>query len=640
MATVEYLVVGGGGAGGRSGSRAGGGGAGGYRTATGFTVTAQNYSITVGAGGASRADSGTGASGADSVFSTITAVGGGGGGGSATAATSGGSGGGGGGTTGVTAGGAGTSGQGNKGGEGLNNQNACGGGGGSGSAGVDATNGVGGNGGTGTASSITGSSLYYAAGGGGSGTTNGTGGSSIGGNGSRSTTGSAGTDGTGSGGGAGTPNYAGGTGIVIIRYKTDGSDGVSTSSTGGTITTSGDYTIHKFTSSGTFGCVLTGGSSPSSSISSSISASPSSSISSSVSPSSSISSSISASSSSSISASPSSSISSSVSPSSSISSSISASSSSSISASPSSSISSSVSPSSSPSQSPSASPSQPDYLFYPQAGHGGDNVSVDCSLYRAVFGTTLADLISGAGTDTRDPDYDYLILGLNSYYTGLDSWYALERVILTFDTSSLGSGIHISSAILHLYVHIVDDDLSVGTFNVVGATPASDNNVIASDYIQLGTTKYSSDISLDQPTGQYIHIPLNDDGIASIAKTGITKLGLRFTFDGLGGTNPTWQEDMSTQIFFNSADIGTNKPYLEIIPGSASPSPSTSISSSVSPSSSSSSSPSPSPLPVPSELRDFTNRPGIEYDANKTTVVFAEDMALIKEWIEYLNSKL
>jgi hypothetical protein len=43
---------------------------------------------------------------------------------------------------------------------------------------------------------------------------------------------------------------------------------------------------------------------------------------------------------------------------------------------------------------------------------------------------------------------------------------------------------------------------------------------------------------------------------------------------------------------------------------------------------------------TPDELRDFTNRAGIEYDAEKTTVVFAEDMALLKEWIEYLNSKL
>ena len=55
-----------------------------------------------------------------------------------------------------------------------------------------------------------------------------------------------------------TQSGKGGKGIVIIRYKTDGSDGVSTSSTGGTITTSGSYTIHSFTTGGTFGCVLAG----------------------------------------------------------------------------------------------------------------------------------------------------------------------------------------------------------------------------------------------------------------------------------------------------------------------------------------------------------------------------------------------
>lgn len=43
-----------------------------------------------------------------------------------------------------------------------------------------------------------------------------------------------------------------GSGIVIISYATNGSDWVSTSSTGGTITTSGGQTIHTFTSNGTF----------------------------------------------------------------------------------------------------------------------------------------------------------------------------------------------------------------------------------------------------------------------------------------------------------------------------------------------------------------------------------------------------
>jgi hypothetical protein len=62
--------------------------------------------------------------------------------------------------------------------------------------------------------------------------------------------GTAGTANTGGGGGGGGHNNsisgAGGSGIVIISYLG------SQRGTGGTVTTSGGYTIHTFTSSGTF----------------------------------------------------------------------------------------------------------------------------------------------------------------------------------------------------------------------------------------------------------------------------------------------------------------------------------------------------------------------------------------------------
>ena len=77
VTSVEYLVVAGGGSGG--GYTGGGGGAGGFRTGTGFAVTAGNtYTITVGAGGSGS--SGASADGSSSVFDSITSAGGGGGG--------------------------------------------------------------------------------------------------------------------------------------------------------------------------------------------------------------------------------------------------------------------------------------------------------------------------------------------------------------------------------------------------------------------------------------------------------------------------------------------------------------------------------------------------------------------------------
>src|SRR5210317_571872 len=64
--SVDYLVVAGGGSGG--GGTAGGGGAGGFRTATGFSVSAAtSYPITVGAGGAGVTGATVGNDGSNSV---------------------------------------------------------------------------------------------------------------------------------------------------------------------------------------------------------------------------------------------------------------------------------------------------------------------------------------------------------------------------------------------------------------------------------------------------------------------------------------------------------------------------------------------------------------------------------------------
>ncbi len=272
-ATVDTLVVAGGGGGGFHVSA--GGGAGGYIASSTFTVTPQTYTITIGSGGNAGTDvSDLSTSGSDSVFSANTAFGGGKGNGrnSMTANTSGGSGSGGNAGTATPVGGAGTSGQGNAGGDGENNPPSHGGGGGGGSGGVgtNGTHSVGGNGGSGTTNSISGDSVIYAGGGAGGADNNagGTGGSGGGGN-----PGVAGTVNTGGGGGGGNSSASGGvggSGIVIIRFKYDGSNGVATSSTGGVITYSDvnglnpgispdvdGYQIHTFTTSGTWTMVLT-----------------------------------------------------------------------------------------------------------------------------------------------------------------------------------------------------------------------------------------------------------------------------------------------------------------------------------------------------------------------------------------------
>lgn len=223
---AQVLVVAGGG-GGAAFYHGGGGGGGGVLYNAAFSITAQAYSVTVGAGGAGGSGSGgTGTNGSNSVFSSLTAIGGGHGANNGGAATVGGAGGGG--SYYSTAGAAGTSGQGYAGGT-ASQAGSCygaGGGGGAGAVGGGGSGSNGGAGGAGITNTISGGSVYYGGGGGGSvdGSAcigGGAGGAGGGGAGSNANGGN-GTANTGGGGGAGERDGStggnGGSGIVIIRY--------------------------------------------------------------------------------------------------------------------------------------------------------------------------------------------------------------------------------------------------------------------------------------------------------------------------------------------------------------------------------------------------------------------------------------
>ena len=260
--TVSYMVVAGGGAGGAT--YGGGGGAGGFRETKApstpytaspldgystpgnrITVTATSFPITVGGGGAGAPGSpmAAGNNGNNSVFSTIIATAGGGGGACNHLNNNpqyngkpGGSGGGAGRDSTTNFGNGNTPpvtpAQGTNGGQPAGTSwNGGGGGGGATAAGGNGSGGspgaeVAGNGGVGATTSISGSPTAYAGGGGGSnsGSTGGgtaTQGGGTGANPGRTATAGQTNTGAGGGGGHNSPGAsgAGGSGIVIIRYK-------------------------------------------------------------------------------------------------------------------------------------------------------------------------------------------------------------------------------------------------------------------------------------------------------------------------------------------------------------------------------------------------------------------------------------
>jgi hypothetical protein len=293
---VEVLVVAGGGGGGMD--MGGGGGGGGVLNSKAYTIPqGTSVTVTVGAGGAGAPAGGTNGqpsghqftisatNGSDSVFDSLTAIGGGFGASSYYDYTPNygipGNGGSGGGPSGYSngsyrSGGTNVFGQGFPGGRG-GTYYYSGGGGGAGGAGTDSPNQP--NGGPGAYNDILGTGYYWGGGGGGASyslSTGGNGGIGGGGGGALGvTTGGAGYnngqpgggggpnqwantpggDGganTGGGGGGGSHYNAnnkggnGGSGIVIVKYP-----GLP-AATGGTITYVNGYTVHIFTSSGTF----------------------------------------------------------------------------------------------------------------------------------------------------------------------------------------------------------------------------------------------------------------------------------------------------------------------------------------------------------------------------------------------------
>jgi hypothetical protein len=240
---IDYLVVAGGGSGGYD--VGGGGGAGGYLSASCPVFTNTAYPVVIGSGGATPVNGQVQNRSQNSSFGGFAEAIGGGAGGNWDASgfykngCPGGSGGGGGGYTNSSLQGQPSSGnQGNAGGpattSGVGSQT---GGGGGGAGGIGAT-------------SITGSTTAFVSGGVGltwyDGVTYAAGGRGAADGSTGYLPGAANTGNGGDGMGSGSTSTAGGSGIVIVRYAG------AQRGTGGTVTSSGGYTYHKFTTSGTY----------------------------------------------------------------------------------------------------------------------------------------------------------------------------------------------------------------------------------------------------------------------------------------------------------------------------------------------------------------------------------------------------
>lgn len=144
------------------------------------------------------------------------------------------------------------------------------------------------------------------------------------------------------------------------------------------------------------------------------------------------------------------------------------------------------------------------------------------------------------------------------------SGYYCTRVGMTFDTSSIGSGATISSAVISVYgqsTNFVNN--SSTSLEVVAFNPANKATFAASDWTTVTYTALATGIAFSSLNkAGYNDFTLNASGIANINKTGISSF-LFMTGLDLNNTDPgTATKDNVFQ--FNMADFGSNKPKLVV----------------------------------------------------------------------------
>ena len=182
-------------------------------------------------------------------------------------------------------------------------------------------------------------------------------------------------------------------------------------------------------------------------------------------------------------------------------------------------------------------------------------------------GATWATVIGGAGNDANSSGDGDSGMQMESDSVS-NQWSQVGRAVWQYNTSTIGSDT-IDSSTISFYGSGKGDNLSITPdINVYSAAPASASDVVAGDYDSLGSTAFSSVITLANiSTTAYNDFALNASGITNINKTGISAFGTRNANYDVAAVAPTWSNDTGSWIFFNTADqAGTTKdPKLVVV---------------------------------------------------------------------------
>ena len=203
--------------------------------------------------------------------------------------------------------------------------------------------------------------------------------------------------------------------------------------------------------------------------------------------------------------------------------------------------------------------------FYPDKNP--ESTSVDGNAHSA--DTTVATWAikrDEAGSSANDSGTTMRVL--MKCASGEANWRNFTRVIVLFDISSLG-GATVSAVTFGVWANDKDDDFTDG-IAVVSSAPASNTDVVA-DFDSLGTTRYATDITIANITGDdsaYSTWTFNATGVSAVdgASGGIVKLGMRTTFDN-DDNEPTKETNSQSFVQMHTSDesaAGEKRPVLTV----------------------------------------------------------------------------
>lgn len=206
---------------------------------------------------------------------------------------------------------------------------------------------------------------------------------------------------------------------------------------------------------------------------------------------------------------------------------------------------------------------------YPQAGSGGDNITMDGEASATNANTTWATIIAQAGnvSNATEPEFGGYFLNKKSGDAG--SWTAVQKGFFNFDTSTIGTDT-ISSAIISFCPTYISNDAGLDSnaldMHIVAGNTASNNTIANTDFSAAGTTSFGELQFADAGTGAYEDITLNASGITAINGSGVTKYATtaECTFSSTNPTNNGTSANSRIYVYHADQTGTTNDPKLVV----------------------------------------------------------------------------